>query len=69
MNDSSMPSSDLVQLTYRLLNLDTYYDKMDLFLHANGSRRGRSATAHHHRRGAQDSGQDSPGRPKAPHVV
>ena len=35
MNDSSMPSSDLVQLTYRLLNQDTYYDKMDLFLRAN----------------------------------
>ena len=35
MNDISMPSSDLVQLAYRLLNQDTYYDKLDLFLRAN----------------------------------
>ena len=28
-------SSDLINLAYRLLKQDTYYDKMDLFLHAN----------------------------------
>ena len=28
-------SSDLVQLAYRLLKQDAYYDKMDLFLRAN----------------------------------
>lgn len=35
MNYSSMPSSELVQLAYRLLKQDTYYDKMDLFLRRN----------------------------------
>jgi len=35
MNDSSIPSSDLVQLAYRLPKQDTYYDKMDMFLRAN----------------------------------
>jgi len=35
MNDSSIPSSDLVQLAYRPLKQDTDYDKMDLFLRAN----------------------------------
>lgn len=40
---ASIFSSDLVHLAYRLLKQDTYYDKMDLFLKAQGveSRGGR----------------------------
>ncbi len=35
--NSSISSSDLVHLAYRLLKQDTYYGKMELFLRANGA--------------------------------
>jgi hypothetical protein len=35
--NAGISSSDLVHLVYRLLKQDTYYDKMDLLLHANGA--------------------------------
>ncbi|MCK4236374.1 MAG: hypothetical protein KAX38_04595 [Candidatus Krumholzibacteria bacterium] len=33
--NANTPLSRLVHLAYRLLKQESYYDKMDLFLHAN----------------------------------